>query len=167
MKQGWKLPCEQLIKTEDITKYSSWNVNFFKMRIYPCSGLLFTLSYHFNCFLLVILQHCEQHKILSAIRRETDRKTSHLLSAHHLDQIPWTIIYYCIALITSGIESRFPEIMDNYLLTGTRGKIRIWQNERNYILNNKMPFFKSLLTFKLYTFNIHSCTTQFRYSLGY
>ena len=112
MKQGCELLCEQHIKTEDTTKYSSWNVDFFKMRICPCSGLLFTPSYHFNCFLLMILQHCEQHKVASAIRRELDRKTSHPLSACHLDQVPWTVIYYCIAFITSGIRSRFPEIMD-------------------------------------------------------
>jgi len=167
MKQSWELLYEQLIKTENTTKYSSWNVNFFTTRICPCSGLLFTLSYHFNCFLLMILQHCEQHKVASTIRREPDRNTIHALSARHLDQVPSTVIYYCKALITSGIGSRFPEIMDNYFLTGTRGKIRIWQTERNYIINNKMPFLNLLSTFKLYTFNIHSCTTQSRYSLCY
>lgn len=112
MTKGQELLCEQLTKTKDTTKYTSYNVNFFKMRICPCSGLLFVLSYHFNCFLLMILQHCEQHKVLSAIRRELDRKISHPLSACHLDHVPWAVIHYYIALITSGIRSRFPEMLD-------------------------------------------------------
>jgi len=30
-----------------------------------------------------------------------------------------------------------------------------------------MPFFNLLVTFKLHTFNIQSCTTRFTYFLGY
>ena len=128
MKQGWRLLCEQLISTENTTKYSSWNVDFFKMRICPCSELLLTPSYHFNRFLLMILQHCEQHKVMSTIRRKPERKTSYPLSARHLDQVPWTVIYYYIALISSGIRSRFPEIMD----------VIFWQVQEEKLENAKM-----------------------------
>jgi len=60
----------------------------------------------------MILKHCEQHKVASAIRRELEGKISHPLSACHLDQVPWTVIYYCIAFITSDIKSKFPEMMN-------------------------------------------------------
>jgi hypothetical protein len=112
MIQGRELLFEQFIKTDDATKYSLYNVNFLKMRLCSCSGVLFTKSNHFNSFLLVILQHCEQHKVASAISCELDRKIRHPLGACHLDQVPWTVIHYCIALITSGIWSRFPEMLD-------------------------------------------------------
>ena len=136
MKHGWELLCEQLIKTEHTIKYFSWNVNLFKMRICLCSGLLFTPSYHFNCFLLMILQHCEQHKVASIIRCELDRKTSHPLSACHLDQVPRTVIHYCIALITSGIKSRFSEIMD----------VIFWQVQEEKLEYDKMKEIALLIT---------------------
>jgi len=85
----------------------------------------------------MILQHCEQHKVVSAIRRELDRKISHPLSACHLDHIPWTVIYYYIALITSDFRSRFPEMLDVIFL----------QIQEEYADYNKMKEI-TLLTIK-------------------